>query len=109
MAYIDPYEGTKKGVLAKFTFRRLYDEEIYPEWDVEREAKDVGNFYNDEYAVGFADYGNDGELDYEYNVERFDEETLEGNAWVWIVSNDDINALKSHESFIGSKLLKDIR
>ena len=107
MTYIDPYEGTKKGVLAKFTFKRVDDMPELPNgrnWDYERGSKDVDNFYNDEYAVGF-----DGDLDYDYNVERFDEEALEGNAWVWISDDDDVAILKSHESFMGSKLLKDIR
>ena len=102
MAYIDPYEGTKEGVLAKFTFKRLPEDGRG--WDDDRGSKDVDTFYNDEYAVGFS-----GELNYEYNVERFDEEALEGNAWVWISSDDDVTALKSHTSFMGSKLLRDIR
>ncbi len=108
MAYLDPYEGKKQGVLAKFTFKRLEDAPdwngIDRDWDFDRSANDVFNFYNNEYAVGF-----EGELDYEYNVERFDEEGLEGNAWVWISSDDDVAILKSHSSFLGSRLLKDIR
>ena len=107
MAYIDPFDGNKQGVLAKFTFKRVDEMPPLPggrNWDYERGEKDVENFYNDEYAVGF-----DGELDYEYNVERFDEAELEGNAWVWISSDDDVNVLKAHESFMGTKLLKDIR
>ena len=101
MAYIDPYEGTKKGVLAKFTFKTVEEERT---WDDDKGDKDVGTFYNDEYAVGF-----EGELNYEYNVERFDEAELEGNAWVWISSDDDVANLKSHSSFIGTKLLRDVR
>ena len=101
MAYIDPYGGTKKGVLAKFTFKGVVGDR---DWDFDRDDKDVGNFYNDEYAVGF-----EGDLAYEYNVERFNEIAMEGNAWVWISSNDDIITLKAHSSFIGTSLLKDIR
>jgi len=101
MAYIDPYEGTKKGVLAKFSFKRLEEEKA---WDNDRGSKDVDTFYNDEYSVGF-----DGDLSYEYNVERFDEEVLEGNAWVWITDDSDVVSLKAHSSFVGTSLLKDIR
>jgi hypothetical protein len=101
MAYIDPYEGTKKGVLAKFNFKRVDEDR---DWDFDRESKDVDTFYNDEYAVGF-----EGELDYDYNVERFDEEALEGNAWVWITDDSDVDILKADSSFVGTKLLRDIR
>ena len=100
MAYVDPYDGSRKGVLGKFTFKRSES----GNWDNDRASKDVSNFYNDEYAVGL-----EGDLDYEYNVERFDEEGLEGNAWVWISSDDDVATLKSHASFIGTSLLKDVR
>jgi|TARA_R110002051_G_scaffold177353_1_gene247220 hypothetical protein len=101
MAYIDPYEGTKKGVLAKFTFKRLEEDRA---WDNGRGSKDVDTFYNDEYAVGF-----EGDLSYEYNVERFDEDAMDGNAWVWLIADVDVEALKAHSSFVGTKLLKDIR
>ena len=101
MSYIDPYEGTKEGVLVKFNFERVEEDR---DWDNDRGSKDVETFYNDEYAVGFEE-----DLNYDYNVERFNEEALEGNAWVWISDDDDVAILKSHESFMGSKLLKDIR
>ncbi len=101
MAYLDPHEGRKQGVLAKFSFKRLEEDR---EWDETREHRDVDTFYNDEYAVGF-----EGELNYEYNVERFDEEGLEGNAWVWISSDADVAIIKAHSSFIGTSLLRDIR
>tara|TARA_R110002051_G_scaffold323433_1_gene417018 strand:+ start:712 stop:1020 length:309 start_codon:yes stop_codon:yes gene_type:complete len=101
MAYIDPYKGKKKGVLAKFTFKGVVGDR---DWDFDRESKDVNTFYNDEYAVGF-----EGDLDYEYNVERFDETEMEGNAWVWISTDADVDALKAHSSFIGTSLLRDIR
>jgi len=98
MDYIDPYEGTKKGVLAKFSFKAVLQDRV---WDNDRGSKDAETFYNDEYAVGF-----EGDLDYDYNVERFNEETLEGNAWVWIDTDEEIAALKAHSSFSGTKLLK---
>ena len=101
MAYIDPFDGNKKGVLAKFTFKRLEEDR---DWDLDRESKDAITFYNDEYAVGF-----EGDLDYEYNVERFDEEGMEGNVWVWVSDDSDVDALKSHSSFMGTSLLKDVR
>jgi hypothetical protein len=88
MAYIDPYDGNMPGVLAKFTFKMVTDvdfDETNPE-------------------VGF-----DGDLEYSYSLERFDEEAMEGNVWVWIESDADVNVLKSHSSFIGTKLLRDIR
>ena len=101
MTYIDPQGGTIKGVLAKFTFKRLEEDR---DWDDDKGDKDVGTFYNDEYAVGF-----EGDLDYEYNVERFDEELLEGNAWVWVNDDSDVVSLKAHSSFVGTNLLRDVR
>jgi hypothetical protein len=88
MAYIDPYDGEKQGVLAKFTFKDVYDED-FDETNPE---------------VGF-----DGDLEYAYSLERFDESIMEGNVWVWIESDADVTALKSHSSFVGTKLLRDIR
>ena len=88
MAYIDPYSGTKAGVLAKFSFKMVTDEDL-----------EVDNS-----EVGF-----DGELDYAYSVERFDEDKMEGNVWVWVSDDSDIDILKAHSSFIGDSLLRDIR
>jgi hypothetical protein len=88
MPYIDPYKGEKQGVLAKFKFKNVYDidfDETSPE-------------------VGF-----DADLEYSYSLERFDEEAMEGNVWVWISSDYDVTALKAHSSFVGTKLLRDIR
>ena len=76
MTYIDPYDGNVSGVLAKFTFKMVTDEdtdETNPE-------------------VGF-----DGDLEYGYSVERFDEEKMEGNVWVWVSDDADVDALKSIE------------
>jgi len=102
MIYFDPFDGNKEGVLAKFTFKRLPEDGRG--WNDDRGAKDIDTFYNDEYAVGF-----EGDLNYDYNVERFDEEALEGNAWVWITDDSDVVSLKAHSSFVGTSLLKDIR
>ena len=88
MPYIDPYDGNMPGVLAKFTFKQVYDED-FDETNPE---------------VGF-----DGDLEYAYSVERFDPETMEGNVWVWVSADADVSALKSHSSFVGTRLLKDIR
>jgi len=88
MAYIDPYDGNMPGVLAKFTFKDVYDENV--------------DETNPE--VGF-----DGDLEYAYSLERFDEESMEGNVWVWVSDDDDVDILKAHSSFIGTKLLRDIR
>jgi hypothetical protein len=88
MAYIDPYDGNMPGVLAKFSFKMVYDED-FDETNPE---------------VGF-----DGDLDYPYSLERFDEDAMQGNVWVWIESDADVNALKSHSSFVGTKLLRDAR
>tara|TARA_Y100000310_G_scaffold334353_1_gene413955 strand:+ start:650 stop:916 length:267 start_codon:yes stop_codon:yes gene_type:complete len=88
MAYIDPYDGNMPGVLAKFSFKMVYDED-FDETNPE---------------VGF-----DGDLDYAYSLERFDKDAMEGNVWVWVSSDADVNALKSHSSFVGSRLLLDLR
>jgi len=88
MAYIDPYDGNMPGVLAKFTFKNVYDE------DFDETNPEVGFW---------------GDLEYSYSLERFDESTMEGNVWVWIESDADVNALKSHSSFVGTKLLRDVR
>jgi hypothetical protein len=88
MAYIDPYDGEMPGVLAKFTFKNVYDED-YDETNPE---------------VGF-----DGDLEYSYSLERFDEEKMEGNVWVWVSDDADVDALKAHSSFVGTTLLMDVR
>ena len=88
MAYIDPYNGTMPGVLAKFTFKMVTDED-FDETNPE---------------VGF-----DGDLEYPYSLERFDREAMEGNVWVWVSDDADVDALKAHSSFVGTSLLKDIR
>ena len=88
MDYIDPYDGNKPGVLAKFTFKMVTDDD-YDETNPE---------------VGF-----DGDLEYGYSVERFNKEAMEGNVWVWISADADVTALKSHASFVGSKLIIDKR
>ena len=88
MAYIDPHNGTMSGVLAKFTFKMVTDED-YDETNPE---------------VGF-----DGDLEYPYSLERFDEAAMEGNVWVWISSDEDVDILKAHSSFVGANLIRDIR
>tara|TARA_R110000744_G_scaffold9953_1_gene31435 strand:- start:150 stop:416 length:267 start_codon:yes stop_codon:yes gene_type:complete len=88
MPYIDPYDGNKAGVLAKFSFKMVTDED-YDETNPE---------------VGF-----DGDLEYGYSVERFDKEAMEGNVWVWVSDDADVDALKAHSSFVGTKLLLDVR
>ena len=55
----------------------------------------------------FVSFQND--LNFPYSVERVDEETMTGNVWVWITDNADVEKLKSHSGFIGSRLLKDNR
>ena len=88
MAYVDPYNGDMQGVLAKFSFKEVYDED-FDETNLE---------------IGFWE-----DLEFPYSIERLDEEKKEGNAWVWISSDDDVASLKAHASFMGTKLLKDIR
>lgn len=88
MAYIDPYKGTKPGILAKFSFKEIFDDEGDPDG---------------------TDVGFEGDFDYAYSVERFDPELLEGNVWVWVSDDDDVTAVRSHSSFLGTRLLKDIR
>jgi hypothetical protein len=88
MAYIDPCDGNKPGVLAKFTFKMVTDED-YDETNPE---------------VGF-----DGDLEYGYSVERFDKEAMVGNVWVWVSDDSDVDVLKAHSSFVGTGLLRDIR
>jgi len=88
MAYIDPFDGNMSGVLAKFTFKMVYDED----------------FDESNPEVGF-----DGDLNYSYSLERFDEDAMEGNVWVWIATDEEVAALKAHSSFIGTKLLRDVR
>ena len=75
MPYIDPYDGNKAGVLAKFSFKMVTDED-YDETNPE---------------VGF-----DGDLEYGYSVERLSDDA-------------DVDALKAHSSFVGTKLLLDVR
>ena len=87
-SYLDPYDGNMDGVLAKFSFKMVYDED-FDETNPE---------------VGF-----EGDLEYAYNLERFDEEKMEGNVWVWISDDADVEALKAHSSFIGTRLLLDVR
>ena len=86
--YIDPYDDCMPGVLAKFSFKMVYDED-FDETNPE---------------VGF-----DGDLDYSYSLERFDKEAMEGNVWVWVESDEDVATLKAHSSFVGTKLLRDVR
>ena len=88
MAYIDPYKGSRQGVLAKFTFKMVTDED-FDETNPE---------------VGF-----DGDLEYPYSLERFDKDLMVGNVWVWISSDADVAIIKAHSSFIGTSLLRDIR
>ena len=88
MPYIDPYKGTKQGVLAKFSFKLVTDD------DFDEESPEVG-FY--------------GELEYPYSLERFDREAMEGNVWVWVSDDADVSALTSHSSFVGTTLLMDVR
>lgn len=88
MAYMDPYGGNMPGVLAKFGFKEIFDDE--------------GD--SDGTDVGFQ-----GDLEYAYSIERFDPETMEGNVWVWVSDDADVDALKAHSSFVGTSLLKDIR
>jgi len=88
MAYIDPYEGDMPGVLAKFKWKMVYDEDM-----------DVTNP-----EIGFS-----GDLEYAYSVERFDKEAMEGNVWVWISDDSDVDILKAHSSFVGTRLLRDAR
>ena len=101
MASIVTYDSDRKGVLARFTFANPVVDRAWVNNSTDIESE---HYYNDEFDIGF-----DADFDYDYTVESFDNDALEGKAWIWITENSDVALLKAHSSFVGTRLLKDGR
>ena len=86
MSYDDPTNGSGSGILATFSFKNVTDDDGNPDG---------------------TDVGFEGDLDYPYVIESgsFNESSMRGNVWVWVTGSNQINALKSHASWITGPLV----